>query len=194
MARPLSAEPDVVTVQPEKFALDDGTTATTNMQVLKAALVELFRLWPTAVPFAELYEAVLAKLNTPEQQRADVRPLLAALLVRGYVSNLVAVHCEPFRFMQEMSDRPRASALARLIAVEKASVPCLRHRLVGLSPLERAILVLADGTRTVDQIALEAEQKGRAANVSGIRRQPLRDARRYGPQPGKIRARSLLEA
>src|SRR5205085_362861 len=48
LAHPVSAQPNVASDQPEKFALDDSTTATTNVPILKAALVELFARWPTA--------------------------------------------------------------------------------------------------------------------------------------------------
>lgn len=159
MARPESSEPEVASEKAEKFLLDDGTSATTNMAVLKAALVELFEGWPRAMAFRELLEGVYGRLHISPDQHEPIRALLAALLVRGYISQLVAVHCEPFRFTLSLSERPKASALARMLAPSTASLPSLRHRQVSLSDVDRLVLILADGTRTIDQIAAAAGQQ-----------------------------------
>jgi hypothetical protein len=108
------------------------------------------------VPFDELLSFVCQSLRIAADERPAASSLLASLLVRGYVANLVAVHCEPFRFTQAITERPRASALARLVGRERASVPTLRHRLVTLSPAERITLALTDGSRTVSEISASA--------------------------------------
>jgi SAM-dependent methyltransferase/methyltransferase-like protein len=161
LAKPESPEPDVRTDAPEKFRLDDGTVATTNISLFKAALVELFGQWPCAVPFDELLCAAIDRAGLPAEQHAVARPLLAALLVRGYVSHLTAVHTEPFRFCRQVSERPRSSRLAQALATERPSVPNLRHRLVVLLPVDRIVIGLADGTRTREQISREAEATAR---------------------------------
>jgi len=145
----------VISDKPEKFVLDDGTTATTSAPIFKAALVELYRRWPTTVPFEDLLTAAAAALNFERERQAAVRPLLAALLVRDYIANLVAVHCEPFPFVLQSGERPRASRLALLTAAQQSRVPTLRHRMVVLPPLDRAVLRLADGSRTAEQIAAQ---------------------------------------
>src|SRR5262249_30469650 len=83
-------------------------------------------------------------------------PILASFLARGYVAHLVAVHCEPFRFQSEVTERPRISRLVRLLASNQTHVPNLRHRLIALPQLAKVVATLADGTRTVEQIASEA--------------------------------------
>lgn len=165
LAEPVSAEPDVRSDAPEKFRLDDGTMATTNIPILKAALVELFRHWPSAVPFEQLLAAAMDRAAWPESQQAAARPFLASLLVRGYVSHLIAVHSEPFRFTRQISERPRASRLAQTLAAQRPSVPNQRHRIVVLSPTERAVLQLADGTRSAEQIAAGAATLARQSPV-----------------------------
>jgi methyltransferase-like protein len=161
LARPQTAKPDVKSDQPEKFVLDDGTTASTKAPIFKAALLELFERWPAAVPFGELFDAAAGALQLDQEQRAAPRALLAALLVRGYIAHLVAIHCEPFPFVPAVSERPRASRLARLMAGQQTRVPTLRHRMVILPPLDRAVLKLADGTRSTEQIdaSLSADQR-----------------------------------
>ncbi len=51
------------------------------------------------------------------------------------------------------SPRPRASALARLQATEGSRVTSLEHRNVALDPLAERVLVLLDGSRTVEEVA-----------------------------------------
>jgi methyltransferase-like protein/SAM-dependent methyltransferase len=158
LARPMSATPDITSELPEKFALDDGTSASTNVPVMKAALVELFRMWPIAMQFDELLSSVCQTLRIAASDRAAAGSLLASFLVRGYVANLVAVHCEPFKFAHQVSERPQASALARLVGRQRVSVPTLRHRLVTLSPAERITLALTDGSRNQSEIAAAASR------------------------------------
>jgi hypothetical protein len=66
--------------------------------------------------------------------------------------------------MTEISERPQASRLARLLAANQVHVPNLRHRLIALSPPARVVISLLDGTRTVAQIGSEA---GRLAVAEG---------------------------
>ncbi len=51
------------------------------------------------------------------------------------------------------SPRPRASALARLQATEGSRVTSLEHRNVTLDPFAEKVLVLLDGSRTVEEVA-----------------------------------------
>jgi len=87
-----------------------------------------------------------------------MRPLLAAFLANGYVTHVIAIHSEPFPLTTEISERPRASNLARVLSVKQSRVPNLRHRLVELSPLARLVARLADGSRTIAQMSEAAGQ------------------------------------
>jgi len=156
LAQPLSDKPDIASPAVERFRLDNGATASTNHPLFKAALVELYRQWPAAVPFDELLAAALRHARLAAEERKTAPAVLASLLVRGYVSHLVAIHSEPFRFARELAERPRASRLVRLAAAEREMVPNLRHRLVGLSPAERVVAQLADGTLTILQLGRQA--------------------------------------
>lgn len=153
LARPQTPEPEVASPQPERFVRDDGCGATTNVPLLKAALLELFRRWPAAIPFPELLTAAMDAARLAERQRPEAEAVLAGLLVRSYLSQLVAIHCQPFPFTLQPSERPRASRLAQVMARRQRLVPNLRHHLVPLTPPMRSVLELADGSRTVEQIA-----------------------------------------
>lgn len=58
------------------------------------------------------------------------------------------------------SPRPRASALARLQAAEGPRVTSLAHRNVTLDPLAAEVLLLLDGTRTVEEVAEATGEAG----------------------------------
>ncbi len=160
LARPESASADILSFSVEKFILDDGTEATTNMPLCKAALMTLFEHWPNAVSFDDLLAAVIRVLEPPPEEHASIRPLLAAFLANSFVAHLVAIHCEPFPMTTTISQRPRASNLVRTVAASQARVTNLRHRLVVLSPLAQVVAQLADGTRTIQKIG---EEVGRLA-------------------------------
>ncbi|MEX2176531.1 MAG: class I SAM-dependent methyltransferase [Pirellulaceae bacterium] len=155
LAQPASDQPAVASSASASFRLDDGTVASTNIPIMKAALVELYRQWPAAVPFQGLVASAVRDAEIVPESQATTPAVLAALLVRGYLSHLVAIHSEPFQFARKVSDRPRASGVARMLAAERSLVPNLRHRLVGISPTERLVLQAADGTRSLDEIAGE---------------------------------------
>jgi methyltransferase-like protein len=155
LARPKSAQPDIASDKPEDFELVDGSTATTNSAILKAALVRLSERFPGSVSFDDLFDEASRSLNLTKEGRDKARPQLAALLMSGYVTHLVAVQCEPFVFTTQISQRPRASRLARRLAVEHPRLPTLRHEMKEFSPAERLVLRLVDGTRTAEQIAAD---------------------------------------
>jgi hypothetical protein len=47
-----------------------------------------------------------------------------------------------------------------MLAGSQVTVPNLRHRLIALLPLAKVVATLADGTRTIEQIASEASSLG----------------------------------
>ena len=153
LAEPVSAAPDVVTTAKEEFRLDDGTLASTNYPILKAALTMLYEEWPRSVPFGELFERAADRSQTAAAEYARSRAILASLLLDGYLAHLVAVQCQPFPFCLELSERPMASAVARLAASLNLPASNQRHRSVDLSPELQAALLAADGTRTWDDLA-----------------------------------------
>jgi methyltransferase-like protein len=83
---------------------------------------------------------------------AQGQELLAGVLLQCYLSQLAALHVHPPQFVLHLSERPSASALARLQAVSTNRVTNQRHRLVQLDELDRVVLRHLDGNR--DQAAL----------------------------------------
>lgn len=145
LVMPQSAEPDVAGTGAEAFRADDGRLASTNIPLVKSALVSLFRSWPGALTFDELYERSIEPLAS--LGAAPPRELLAAGLLQCYLSNLVALHVSPAQFVPAAGARPQASRVARQQAACGWPVANRRHRIVPLSDLDRLVLGLLDGSR-----------------------------------------------
>ncbi len=181
-AWPVSDQPDVDTSTSEDFRSQRGVKISTNQPLLKAALVSLFEVWPAALSFGELFQAVRDRSRPvgggvmPEGD-AEVRAYLTRVLLQCYQADLVELHRFPPRFTRAVSDRPLASPIARLQAgMESPWVTNLRHHSVELTPFDRLLLQLLDGSR--DRTALVQELVQRAQqDLFTVERegQPLRD-------------------
>jgi SAM-dependent methyltransferase len=100
---------------------------------------------------------------------ALLREILFALLGAGCVN----LHVHDFPCQETVTERPRASRLARYQAAIGSSVTSACHVPVELDPIARQLVRLLDGRRTYEQIARE---------LAGIEGAPsLDDVRRYLP-------------
>ncbi len=181
-ARPLSDQPDLASKTPEDFRSQRGVKITTNHPLLKAALVSLFEVWPAALSFAALFQAVRDRLcpagtDLTEEDEAEARDYLTGALLMCYQADLVELHRFPPQFTRKAGDRPLASPIARLqAAMELPQVTNLRHHSAELAPLERLLIQLLDGSRDraalVEELVKLAEQEVFAVEREG---QPVRD-------------------
>ncbi len=158
---PASSDPDVASDAPETFHRPEKAgSLTTNNPVVKAALVALDRVRPRALTVAALWERVQADLGpslggiTQPDEGAQV---LAAALLRCFLSDLVDLHVRPPRFADGPGERPIASPLARIQAEEGGRVTNLRRRSVDLDEFDRLVLGQLDGSRDRSSL-LEAMQ------------------------------------
>jgi methyltransferase-like protein/cyclopropane fatty-acyl-phospholipid synthase-like methyltransferase len=154
LVRPVSPEPDLSAGAVEEFRSDDGSTASTNIPMVKAALLELFAAWPMTLSFEQLWTAACDRLKSVDEKlESGPRQDLAEALLRCYLSNMVSLHVRPGRFVVPSGDRPKATALARHQAATGAPIANLRHRLVHLQDGDRAVLAYLDGSRDRSSIA-----------------------------------------
>jgi SAM-dependent methyltransferase len=117
-----------------------GTTLTTDHEAVRAALTRLGAAWPAAIPVAELGDD----------------PAVAEMLRRAYAANLVRLHVWAPALATTPSERPVASAPARLQAAEGTRVTTLLHSSLDIGDeLGRRLIGLLDGTH--DRAALIAE-------------------------------------
>ena len=109
-----------------------------------------------------------------------LREILFALLRAGCVN----LHVHDFPCEETVTERPRASRLARYQASGEGNVTSACHIPVELDVIARHLVRLLDGTRTHDEIACE---------LAGIEGAPsLKDVRRYLPGSLDWLARSAL--
>jgi hypothetical protein len=147
-AKPVHDVPDIRSDAQEEFRSLDGTSMTTNLPLAKAAILHLTNCWPLAVPFHQLLRQTRALLDADSAPTAEDASTLADLLMKTYTSGLVELHAIPSRFTLNISERPRAFALARLEVQSGTRVTTLRHSTVELEDdVVRQLVVLLDGTR-----------------------------------------------
>ncbi len=148
LARPMSENPEVSSSRVEEFRADDGSSASTNIALVKAALLALFEAWPKALTFDELTAAVQSRLAGAGGVAALGSPeILAETLLQCYLSNVVSLHVAPARFALTPGERPLASPLARHQSAAGSPITNLRHRIVELTENDRLVLGYLDGTR-----------------------------------------------
>lgn len=156
---PGSSDPDVASDAAETFHRPEKAgSLTTNNPLVKAALVALARAKPRALEVAALWDHVRSVLGpsigrvSPGQDGPEV---LAASMLRCFLSDLVDLHVRPPRFAAEPGEQPVSSPLARIQAREVDRVTNLRRRTVELGEFDRLVLGLLDGSRD-RQAVLEA--------------------------------------
>ncbi len=185
--KPASENPSIETVSVEQFRAADGATLSTDHPVSKAALLHLAQMWPRAVPVGDLLAVARARVNAvPDRLDDDANDLLANLLkAYTYSSQLVELHTFQPPLAGEASERPIASAVARYEARQGAIVANLWHERAHLTPLNRQLVQLLDGTRNrsalLDSLAALAREEKIHLKVDG---QPITD---------EARVRQLLE-
>ncbi|MGC1619579.1 MAG: class I SAM-dependent methyltransferase [Candidatus Acidiferrum sp.] len=121
-------------------------TLTTNNPVVIAGLCRLEEMWPRAERLEDVARAIL--FSIPEAQRSEVRTGLARAILQLAASALADLRtCNP-PFADGVTERPKASDLARLLVKEGSMVTTLFHTHINIEDeLGRKFLQLLDGTR-----------------------------------------------
>src|SRR5262249_52315966 len=104
---------------------------------------------PRSVPFAELARQVAAAL--PEGVEHDEERLTHGLL-QGVFSSLLECHLFEPEFVTEVSMKPVASPLARVLAQNFDKVTNRRHRMFEVQGLPRQLISAMDGSRDRDAL------------------------------------------
>jgi methyltransferase-like protein len=143
---------DIRSTQADQFKIaGGGTTLTTTVPIVKAAFQYLAEMWPHSVPFDRLLQVSRSRLSSvtirdQAMVQAEVQALGSAILT-GYTVRLLELKTHEPEFVTEVSDRPKASDLAREQAKKSGRVTNQRHEIVNLDEFSRRTLQLLDGTR-----------------------------------------------
>jgi len=134
-----------------------GNKLTVAMPLIKAALVQLGRMWPVAVSADELYGQALGLIGrSPDDENADLPvDALHYLLRLALQADALAFHVTPVRCTSTVSERPVATLVARYQALCEGLVTNTWHRTIKLDLLGRFVLQRADGEHTAAEIETE---------------------------------------
>lgn len=183
---------DIRSMQPDVFKIGgSGTTLTTTVPIVKAAFQHLAEIWPHSVPFDRLMAVARSKLSSvtirdQAMVQAEVQALGSAILT-GYTVRLLELKTHEPEFVTAVSDKPRASDLAREQAKRGGRVTNQRHEIVNLDEFSRRTLQLLDGTRDRNALldamsrlvadgTLMVEQEGKSVAGGDPLKQILGDA------------------
>lgn len=153
-ARPAAGHPDIdapgVIVE---FRGRNDSALSTDHPLAKAAMLHLGQVSPRLMGFDELLRTIGRNRTSPDEVGSLLDILLAA-----YTAGLVELSTHAPHFALEPGPRPTASPVARLQVAHGAFVASLRHTSVHIEDdLSRRLLMLMDGTRTLDALRRELE-------------------------------------
>ncbi len=158
--QPASSDPDIRSDAAEEFRHPRGGKMSTNHPLVKAAMLQLSRVWPQSVPFPELLQ--IARALSERDGAAEGAPLaedsawLSDAILKLYVARLVKLHVHAPAFASEVSERPLGSALARAQIQNSRTVSNLLYGSVEIDDeTARRLLSLLDGSRDRKQLLAE---------------------------------------
>jgi methyltransferase-like protein/ubiquinone/menaquinone biosynthesis C-methylase UbiE len=137
------------------FKTKAESTLATDHPLTIAAMELLIHRAPHALPFPDLVAAARRALPPQPPSPVPDELILAANLLRahGQSAELVEIHSYSPRLPDHVSERPIASAVARLQNESRDLVTNLWHQRVTLQPRQREILALLDGSHRLDELA-----------------------------------------
>ena len=152
-ARPEPAPADLTDGIPATFRTPDGVAAHIDDSAAKAALELLAGRWPASVEFEALLRDARRRAGRTGRPTPLERREFAAFLASGHASGLVDLHTWEPPMTTAVSDRPVASALARVEIGYGSRVTSLRHRPVDVDdPVAAAVLARLDGDRDFETL------------------------------------------
>ncbi len=134
------------------FSIGEGKLRT-GRPLIKAAFSYLNEKWPRAVTLQELHTAALDRLS-PDHRSAEAvsSDLLGMGMMAALVGGMLELSVHPPRFVDNVSDQPVASALAREQAADGEVVTNMRQGFIQLDTLARYVIRHLDGRHDRDQL------------------------------------------
>lgn len=197
---PITSKPNAQLSVSESFTSADGRQFNTTDGIVKAALRHLADIQPAGETVERLCAAAQDRIGNTgslETSEANLQRLitsLVALWTDKFGPLIDILHSQP-RCTTKESDRPTASAVARLQANDGNSVTNRRHQMIGIDDFHRHLLMLLDGTRSVRQIVaeLKALQDSGAYQLGTCEEQFLTNPEEFvGQRLGDMTASALL--
>jgi methyltransferase-like protein len=157
--RPEPPLADLQSASPVAFKNPAGSELVTDRPAVKTALARLGVAWPQSVTFDELMNSVRSELGNEITGQENAHQQLSEALLQAHLAGYVELHAYQPPFVTSVSERPMASALARLQLQKGIAISTLRHQSIRVEgALSRNLLLLLDGTR--DRAALLCDLTG----------------------------------
>ena len=165
---PATATVDMTDGIAATFRSPDGTTARTDDSAAKAALGILAERWPASVEIAPLLRDARKRAGRTGQPTPLEGREFVEFLSSNHALGLVDIHTWEPRMTVAVSDRPEASALARMEIANGTHVTSQRHRQVHVDDaIAVALLPRLDGTRDRAALLADVDRAYPEASVSG---------------------------
>jgi methyltransferase-like protein/SAM-dependent methyltransferase len=145
---PASGVVDIRSPSAEVFRNPTGAELQSDRPLVKAALARLAKVWPEFVGFEDLLNSSKTELGSGTGSDQKIREDLAGVLLQVHLAGYVEIHSYRAPFVTRVSERPTASALARLQLQKNLPLSTLRHQSIQVDgELSRDLIRLLDGTR-----------------------------------------------
>ena len=150
-----SAHLDLISTEVMEFEGAGDLSVGTAHPLTKAALIHLINVYPKAVPYKNLVDSAWEMLaqadafNVDNEQRSKDNNILKHNFIRFYSQSLDLMRFHTFSpgFVTGISDKPQASAVARLQAQNRQPITNLYHQNVTMDQFPRDLMGYLDGRR-----------------------------------------------
>lgn len=179
MAKPAANKTNLSPHVVEEFVGPRGAKVATDFPLAKAALTHLAAIYPLSIHFEELVNLARQLRGTPDNLTAaeteEEARALAEILLQTYAVGLLELFPRAPDYVTSVSERPKASALARWQLANGAVVTNMRHINVEVEDeLGRQLLMLLDGTRNRETLLEELSRRP----ILEENKAPIQDPRR----------------
>ena len=165
---PVQAPADLTDGIVVTYRVQDGVTSRIDDSVAKAALQLLAERWAASTEIEPLFRDARRRAGRTGQPTRLERREFAGFLTTNHALGFVDLHTWEPSMTTASSDRPVASALARMEIAAGTRVTSLRHRPVDIDdPIAAAVLARLDGTRSLETLL---EEVGRAIPGASVTR------------------------
>lgn len=151
--RPKNGPANIHSEQPEPFVADNGAGFTVQAPIVKAALLVLGEEWPRRMSFHMLRQRARAKFGPGPIAGAgavanDAQTLGLAMLQCSTMggTDVLELSLRPLPVATASVERPRTTALNRLLAMGGRPIVSLRNESIMLGQVENQLIRLLDGT------------------------------------------------
>lgn len=144
---------EVNSLEKQIFKMPNGNYLETAEPLAKAALQHLLGVFPAFVKFDDLLKIAEEKVDPDKRNTAEAnRQILAQDLLTAYAFGVTHMRTEAAPLLSSVSERPKASELARLQAKSQGWVTSQLHDMISLDGIFRRLIEILDGRKNRDEL------------------------------------------